>query len=259
MKLFKTLLAAVLSLCLLSGCGTEPAPTTPPTIETVASTEAPTDAPTEPPVVTVEAEFSIPGVSVEDMITYFTEVCLAAEYINSGNPHKLQRWEETIYYSIEGQPTEEDIEVIETFAQWLNTIEGFPGMEPSPEPYRTNLNIYFCKKSEMVKRMGDNFVNSDGGVTFWYQEDQIFDAIICIRTDLEQELRNSVILEELYNGLGPIQDTILRSDSINWYAYSEPQSLTQVDEMILRLLYHPSLSCGMDTAECEEAIRQLYH
>ena len=264
MKLRKILPLGLL-LLLLCGCVAEPDPTTPPTEATqpptmevtqppIVETVPPTDAPTDP----AHWEFFLPDLSVEDVIDYFSEVCLGAEFINSGDPSLLQRWEETIYYSIEGEPTEKDLEVIETFGKWLNSVEGFPGMEVSPDPQRTNLNIYFCDQEELIQRLGDNFQNTDGGVTFWYQDDIIFKAIICIRTDLDQELRNSVILEEIYNGLGPIQDTNLREDSIIWSEFSTPQALTPVDQLILRLLYHPSLSCGMNDAECAEVIRQLY-
>jgi hypothetical protein len=68
-----------------------------------------------------------------------------------------------------------------------------------------------------------------------------------------------VILEELYNGLGPIQDTSLREDSIIYAGYSEPQALTEIDWLILQLLYHPDLQFGMDTEACAEVIRQLYY
>jgi hypothetical protein len=67
-----------------------------------------------------------------------------------------------------------------------------------------------------------------------------------------------VLLEELYNGLGPVQDTALRPDSIIYAEYSTPQRLSDVDELLLRLLYHPTLQPGMDRAACSEAIQQLY-
>ena len=96
-------------------------------------------------------------------------------------------------------------------------------------------------------------------MTFWYEDNAIYDATICYRTDLDQYLRNSVILEEIYNGLGPVQDTDLRSDSIIYSAFSEPQSLTEIDELILKLLYHPDILCGMNAEECEAVIRELYY
>jgi hypothetical protein len=107
--------------------------------------------------------------------------------------------------------------------------------------------------------MGKDYGDVDGAVTFWYDVNNvIFDEIICIRTDLAQEVRNSVIMEEIYNGLGPVQDTALREDSLIWQGYSIPQELTAVDELILKLLYHPDIQCGMDARQCEEVIRMLY-
>jgi hypothetical protein len=76
---------------------------------------------------------------------------------------------------------------------------------------------------------------------------------------LSQELRNSVILEEVYNGLGPIQDTVLRPDSVIYSDFSQPQELSQIDELLMELLYHPDIKCGMDAAECETVIRSLYY
>jgi hypothetical protein len=38
-----------------------------------------------------------------------------------------------------------------------------------------------------------------------------------------------------------------------------PQSMTEVDELILKLLYHPQIQCGMDAQQCEAVIRQLYY
>ena len=111
----------------------------------------------------------------------------------------------------------------------------------------------------MIDLMGSGFYGMDGAVTFWYMDDVIYDAIICYRTDIPQFTRNSVILEEIYNGLGPIQDTALRPDSIIYSEFSEPQELTPMDELILRLLYHPDIQCGMDMAACEEVIRNLYY
>ena len=66
-----------------------------------------------------------------------------------------------------------------------------------------------------------------------------------------------MIIEEIYNGLGPVQDTVLRPDSIICQEYAEHQWLSPVDELILRLLYHPEIQCGMNAEECEGVIRSL--
>ena len=201
----------------------------------------------------------IPELSVEDVITYFNEVCLDSEFVNRGDPSVIQKWISPIYYTLAGDYTDTDIAVLNDFVGWLNTIEGFPGIYLSTQSHLTNLRIHFCNQQELVNIMGSNFNNMDGAVTFWYDEDIIYDATICYRTEIDQHLRNSVILEEIYNGLGPIQDTLLRPDSIIYQNFSQPQKLTAVDELILRLLYHPSIRPGMNKEECAQIIRQLYY
>jgi hypothetical protein len=232
-------------------------PTIPETDPTVPPTTVPptTAAPTVPP----HSELYIPGVSVEDVIRYFNEVCLDAEFVNGGDPSLLQRWEDPIRFACVGTPTEKDREVLNGFVEWLNTIEGFPGMWETEDYAGANLQIHFYGPQDYIDLMGDNFYGTDGGVTFWYNgANEIYRGTIGYRTDVDQEVRNSVILEEIYNGLGPVADTDLRRDSIIYSGYSIPQQLTEIDELILKLLYHPQMWCGMNAAACEEVIRQLY-
>ena len=262
MKMFLALLLVFSFALVVSGCAdisdwnhnsqqtdpvqTDPSPTTQPESEPLQ---------TEPE----HSDLYIPGLAVDDVIVYFNEVCLDAEITLSGDPSVLQKWDEPIYYQINGQCTVEDEAVLQQFTQWLNTIEGFPGMNEVQEDSMPNLQIYFCSQQEMIEHLGENFSYMDGGITFWYDDaDRIYNAIICYRTDLDQYLRNSVILEEIYNGLGPIQDTTLREDSIIYSEFTTPQALTQVDELLLKLLYHPLMQCGMNSDECEAVIRQLY-
>jgi hypothetical protein len=201
----------------------------------------------------------IPGVDVEDVIRWFAEVALDAEFSTDGNPSVVQKWMNPIRYSIEGVYTQTDIEVLQNFVNWLNTIEGFPGMAQAEEPWMSNLQIHFCTTNRMVDILGDNFYGSDGGVTFWYNNNIINRGTICYRNDIDQKVRNSVILEEIYNGLGPVQDTDLRKDSICYSGYSTPQELTEVDKLILKLLYHPSIQPGMNYDACAAVIRDLYY
>ena len=231
---------------------TEPAPTE------ISETEP---APTEPVVtVPVHSALYLDGVCAEDVILWFNEVVLDSEFINGGDPSRLQRWEDPICYSIEGEPTQEDLAVLESFCAWLNTVEGFPGIRQASPGDWVNLRIHFTDAQGLLAVMGSGFEGLDGAVTFWYDGfDRIYEEVICIRTDLDQTLRNSVLLEEIYNGLGPVQDTNLRPDSIIYQEFTQPQALTAVDELLLKLLYHPDMACGMDATECEAVIRQLYY
>ena len=255
---FFALLAACLTACAGVSQPTETSAGTVATSPTPTQTESPPateETATEP----AHSPLYIEGLDVEDVILYFNEVCLDAEFANGGDASLLQKWADPIYYTVFGSPTQEDLEVLCSFTAWLNTVEGFPGIYEARDDQIANLRIHFCSQQEMLTLLGEDFTDMDRAVTFWYDGDVIYDAIVCCRSDLSQTLRNSVILEELYNGLGPIQDTLLRPDSIIYNEFSQQQSLTPVDELILRLLYHPQLQCGMDAGECAAVIRGLYY
>ena len=248
------LLTATVSLT-ASGC-IEPSVSSGPIGNTTAVTT--TSATTAPQP--LHSPLFLDGINTHEVISWFNEVCLDAEFVNSGDATRLQKWYAPIRYNVRGTPTDADLAVISEFAVYANTIEGFPGIRQADETDYGNLQIRFCSQQELIDILGDTFQGQDGGVTFWYDGDnRIYQATICIRNDLDQHLRNAVILEELYNGLGPIQDTTLRPDSIIYAEFSEPQALTAVDKLLLKLLYHPQMACGMDADECETVIRQLYY
>ena len=251
----KRIFAILALLCLLlTGCA---APG--PEIPDDPAPDVEQDPDPVPPVDPDHSSLYLPDIAVEDVILYFNEVCLDAEVNNGGNPTLLQKWTIPLCYRLMGEYTDEDLAVLTGFADWLNTVEGFPGIREAQEGDFCNLRIQFCPQAEMPSHMGDWATGLDGAVTFWYNNHEIYEAIICYRTDVDQEVRNSVILEEIYNGLGPVQDTSLRSDSIIYAGYSTPQSLTAMDELLLRLLYRPELVCGMDAQQCEAVIRELYY
>jgi len=233
-----------------------PAPTATPTPEPTATpTPEPTAAPAHSPLY-------IEGQSVEDVIAFFNEVCLDSEWVNGGDPSLVQKWAAPIRYMIHGTPTQTDGDVLAGMMQTLSGIYGFPGCSETQDPAQANLNIYFCSQQELQQRMGSNAddENLEGAITFWYDGmNQIYDAIICIRNDIDQTTRSSVILEEIYNGLGPVQDTQLREDSIIYQYSSASQALTDVDLLILKLLYHPDMYCGLNAAQAESVIRNLYY
>lgn len=227
------------------------------------ATPGPTPVPTpEPTALPAHSTLYRDGYTAEDILRFFNEVCLDSEFVNSGDPSFVQKWTVPISYMLHGAYTQKDYEVLTGLVDQLNGIYGFPGMLECREPGNANLNIYFCTQQELNDRMGAMAQNEslDGAVTFWYDGmNQIYDATICIRTDLEQTIRSSVILEEIYNGLGPIQDTTLRPDSIIYQYASTALSLSDMDDLILQLLYHPDMRCGMGAAEAESVIRSLYY
>lgn len=250
----------------LAGCGkgqtAAPIHTTAPTIPTTEPTTLPTEPTQEEtePTKPEHSPFYIEGLSALDVITYFNEVCLATEYATgSGDPSLVQKWDEPIYYTVHGDATPEDLTVIEEFFTWLNTVEGFPGARQATDAHSANLNIHFTDEAGMAEQLGDSYVDMDGAVLYWYTDNCIYSEDICILTRLEQPVRNSVILEELYNGTGLCQDTVMREDSIIYQYSSTNQVLSPIDKILLQLAYNPAIRPGMNAVECAAVIQHLYY
>ena len=201
----------------------------------------------------------IEGLGVDELIGYFAEVCLDTEFGDKEANQYVRKWVEPIYYRVNGSPTAEDTITLKKFVETVNAIPGFPGMSEHFDEDFINLEIYFCGESEFNSLMGSAFTGSWGGVTFWYDSYRIHTEKIAIRTDIPQQNRYSIIPEEIYNGLGPVQDTEERFDSII-YQWSDLNTvMSPEDELILKLLYSTAMIPGMDYESCAKTIRELYY
>lgn len=201
--------------------------------------------------------------SVNQVVEYFNDVVSGTEYSTGDGDSKLvQKWVEPIYYEIHGNAADEDLQVLEQLFSQLNEVEGFPGIYPVGEGQIANLKMSFYDREGLQTDFGEflNYEEADGAVQYWYNTDlnDIYEGRIGFRTDISQEVRNGVLLEEVVNGLG-IQDTLLREDSIVYQAYSDVQELSDMDWLLIRLLYHPDMKCGMTMDECRQVIERLYY
>lgn len=254
MRRWHFLLLAV--LLTLSGCGKTglPEESTPAVTETAEVTET---------AVSSHCELYLPGYTADQIRVYFEEVVLNMEYTDgTGDATVVQKWLEPIRYEVYGTPTEEDLRVLEDVFARLNEISGFPGIRPAEYPGQENMSIHFLEADAF--RENFSYVirgeEADGAAQFWYYTDtnELYAARIGYRTDLEQSVRSSVLVEEIINTLG-ISDTVLRPDSVVYQYSNENMALSDVDLVILKLLYNPAVQCGMDAEACGAVIRECYY
>ena len=262
----KKLLVLLLILALL-GCATEPVVTTTAPETTVPETTVPettvpqtTAAPTTLPP---HSDLYLEGLDVEEVLRYFHEVVLQSEYSDgTGDPSVIQKWLQPIRYCIFGEPTEEDLVVLNGLFDQLNQIPGFPGIRAAGEEEPLNLTISFLDQESLLEIYADVVGDSDawGACQFWYDSDtnEIYDGRVGYLTEIDQIYRNSILLEEIVNVLS-ITDTEERTDSIVYQYSNDNLCLSDVDWLILKLLYHPGIECGMDADQCEAVIRELYY
>ncbi|MBO5323321.1 MAG: DUF2927 domain-containing protein [Oscillospiraceae bacterium] len=269
----KTAVFLLILAMLFCGCTPKtPAQNTEPTTEptensSVPTTEAtepepstmPTTVPTEPP----HSALYLPQYSQQKVLEFFNEVVLNMEYSDgTGDTTLVQKWLTPIYYRYYGSPTNEDKTVLETLFAQLNAIPGFPGIYPVENAYQENLSLNFLNAQDFKNSFSDMVHGEDawGATQFWYwtETNDIYTARIGYRADIDQVTRNSILLEEIINTLG-ISDTVLRQDSIVYQYSNDNLALSDVDWVILKILYDPEIQCGMDVAACAEIIQRLYY
>ena len=265
MKKFLILLLVV-ALC---GCAAPAQPsTTAPTIvpeTTVPVTTGPettvpeTTAPTEP----LHSSLYREGLDIEQVLTYFQEVCNQLEYTDgTSDPALTKKWLTPLVYRIHGEPTAEDLSVLADFCERLNAVPGFPGIREAQEDEVENLTLNFLDPESFRAQFSECVQGEDawGACQFWFYNAtyEIHTAAIGYRTDIPQADRSSIILEEIVNILG-ITDSELRSDSIVYQHSNENLCLSDVDWLLLELLYHPDMDTAMDAEICEKVIRDLYY
>jgi len=266
---FSLVLVAVFFLCACAGpeptgdttVHTTDAPTT--QIPTTQTTAAPTTMPATAPTAPLHSPLYLPGYTTQQIREYFEEVVLHVEYSSgTGDASLVQKWTEPIRYRIFGTPTGEDLAVLEDFFEQLNAVPGFAGIRAAREGEAENLSLRFLNP-DGFRDIFSAVVNGEeayGAVQFWYytNTNEIYTAQIGYRTDIDQTARSSILVEEIVNALG-ITDTILRTDSIVYQYSDDNMTLSEVDWLLLKLLYDPAIQCGMNADRCAAVIETLYY
>lgn len=215
------------------------------------------------PSVPEHSPLYLPHCALEQMLEYFEEVVLRIEYSDdTGNPALVQKWLSPIRYRIRGDATQADLVVLSDLFAQLNQIPGFPGIWEAEDGEPAELTLHFLNEEDFNAIFSEvvNGENAYGATQFWYYTatNEIYSADIGYRTDMDQTTRNSVLIEEIINTLG-ITDTEVRTDSIVYQYSNDNTALSDVDWVILRLLYDPAIRCGMDLESCSKVIAALYY
>ena len=199
----------------------------------------------------------------QQMLEFFNEVVLNMEYTDgTGDATLVQKWLAPIYYQYYGKPTDEDKAVLSALFAQLNAIPGFPGIHYTDNPEQVTLSLNFLNEKDFNNQFQE-VVHGEtawGATQFWYYTatNELFQARIGYRTDIEQATRNSILIEEIINTLG-ISDTVLREDSIVYQYSNDNFALSDVDWVIVKLLYNPAIQCGMNATDCAKIIQELYY
>lgn len=229
-------------------------------VKTNLKDEAETTLPSKEPVI-AEVPYDpfegyrLEGYSSDEIFSYFTELVNNTEYSGEHDCHQMVRkWTEPIYYRIYGETTEEDMTLLTELFRELNNISYFPGIHEATDGEKENLSIYFIDRNLFDITFGDliDHEEANGAAEHWFYTDtgEIYMGKVGYVIDTDQKIRNSVLIEEIFNVLG-LADSTLRESSIVYQYSDENTEPDEIDLMILKLLYHPLIEPGMTAEECK--------
>jgi hypothetical protein len=160
----------------------------------------------------------------------------------------VEKWAAPIRIRYEGNPTKEDIAVLNQIIRDFNKINGFPGMKIVNQDENVLL-IYAPKDALPEIQQKHNLGEIDKGICRRFSEEgEIKQAIIVIESDVDQDYKNSVVLHEFFHMIGFYSHSFDNTSIINRIGEPVPK-LSAVDTLAFRMLYHPEILIGMEYDE----------
>ena len=191
---------------------------------------------------------------IENIMDIFDEVALAEEYISRPSSTLIQKWNSPIYYYYKNASVD-DIKQIKKIAQLLNDIPEFPGMFEANSDH-ANLIIDFVDYNYLHAQTKVAGVEGYSENTF-AGDNIITKSNIMINYDLNQNIKNSVIAEEILHSIGLKNDTKKFKNSVLYDYGSLIEYPTDMDIILINILYDKSITYGMDINTVNNKIKSI--
>ena len=174
---------------------------------------------------------------------------LTMEYPDEGAVEgHLIRWTKSIRVYVSGNPTQADRRFLENFLMQLALrVPDMPNITITNWESEANMHIAYVPLNKMASVVPGYREGNWGMFHFQYVNWQMTEAWIGIASDVtDQRARNHLIQEEIVGALGLTNDHYLYSDSIVYQPWTTVQELSEVDWIVLNMVYSPLVSPGME-------------
>ena len=184
------------------------------------------------------------------------ECAFRSEYGEMSGGGPMTRWDQDIKIYVGGQPTAEDLAFLKDFIMQLSfRVPLLPPIYMVPSRSEANMTIYYVPLDEMSQHVSDYVEGNWGFVSFFYRDYCNYRAEICVATDVTTQTdRNHIVMEEIVGGLGLGNDHYVYADSIIYQPWTDVQQLSEVDWLMLNMVYSPVTLPGMTFGQVYDAI-----
>jgi len=239
---------AILSSSTTSAPTTTLAPTTMAVSTTTAASSTTAATTTAPPTPSTTLAVAYPQAALD----YFVEIAFGPEF--GGGPRAIRKWVHDVEIVVHGEPNAEDLATLDDVVADLNAI--IETIEVRIVPSGGNVDLYFAPEPEFSE-IEPNYVPTNMGF-FWvwwdFRGNITSSRVLVSTTGLTQAERNHIIREELTQQMGLMSDSYSYSDSIFQQAWTTTQSYSELDEIMIELLYLPQVEAGMGVDQALAAI-----
>jgi len=202
----------------------------------------------------------------QSVINYFLEVGIGDE---SGMlPERTFKWTVPMKIFINNKENDElYMELIRNTIDEINVLvtDGF-SIEIVSDSILSNTYIFLGSPTDFDNKFPNLERSSDVGVAFtWHNNNINIRAVIFINailySDFNEAAKNTLLKQELMHSLGFLNHSFLYRESALYRGHifhNFKGEFAQIDKDVIRLLYHPSMSFGLDATQVEEVLRNIY-
>ena len=182
------------------------------------------------------------------------------EYSGSatGSSSALTRWEKPIWIYMGGSATSDDRDQLNKFIMDIAThCPNMPNIRLASSEQDANIVIWYCPLNEMYKHVDGYHEGNWGYFSYNYNSaNNMTGAKIAIASDKNNTAsKRHLLREELMGSFGLTNDHYDYSDSILYGEWTTVEQLSEVDWLMLNMLYDPDLHCGTSASRAYDVLR----
>lgn len=179
----------------------------------------------------------------------------STEWDDAGNANaatELIRWESPIRICLTGSPSADDRNQLNLFIMELAThCPNIPNISLVDNEQSADITIYYGPLNTLSRHVDYYREGNWGYFSYHYNNRHVLvSGKIGIATDVNNTAgKRHLLREELTGLLGLTNDHELYADSILYQPWTTVGQLSDVDWLMLNMLYDPDLSCGMSASQ----------
>lgn len=196
-----------------------------------------------------------------EVIDYFQDIALGFEF---GSASAITRkWADTMKIYVGGSPSAELLNELEMIRGEINDLvtDGF-FMQIVADSVQSNYYIFLGTADEYVaiNPSQKDLVASNWGLfnVFWNGSNELNRGSMYVDTDRANPTEQRHLLrEELTQSLGLAKDSDQYPESIFQAAWTRTTEYAMIDRDLIRLLYRPEVTSGLDATQVEAILRDI--